>query len=89
MMQVYLPEKTAGKNFRDLAELRQSFNETVYQFYKRVKIATKSYRSGYSGLVDFFDSTELDCFIEGSRLNNKRCSLEARRIIVPSLKHTK
>ncbi|KAK2713485.1 hypothetical protein QYM36_009379 [Artemia franciscana] len=42
MTQAYLPGKTAGKKFRDLAELRQSSRETVYQFYKRVEIATKS-----------------------------------------------
>lgn len=76
MTQAYLPGKTAGKKFKDLAELRQSSNETVYQFYKRVEIATKSYRSGYGGLVGFSDSIGLDCFIEGSRLNIKRYLLE-------------
>jgi hypothetical protein len=75
MTQAYLPGKTAGKKFKDLAELRQSSNETVYQFYKRVEIATKSYRSGYGGVVGFSDSIGLDCFIE-SRLNIKRYLLE-------------
>ena len=76
MTQAYLPGKTAGKKFRDLAELRQSSRETVYQFYKRVEIATKSYRSGYVGLVGFTNSVGLDCFIEGSRINIKRYLLE-------------
>ncbi|KAK2720765.1 hypothetical protein QYM36_004595 [Artemia franciscana] len=58
MTQAYLPGKTAGKKFRDLAELRQSSRETVYQFYKRVEIATKSYRSGYVGLVGFSNTLD-------------------------------
>ena len=49
----------------------------MYQFYKSVEIATKSYRSVYGGLlVCFSDSIGLDCFIEGSRLNIKGFLLE-------------
>ena len=41
-----------------------------------MEIATKSYRSGYVGLVGFSNSVGLDCFIEGSRINIKRYLLE-------------